>query len=160
MGNENVFQVGGVATGLGIEVCTAIAKASVTDDLHHCLGQFEVVNGELVCIPAVLVVTTVGVDGAEHTVVYGYCEFVLEGVARQSSVVHFDVHLEIFVQIVSLQEADNGFGVYIILVFCRFHRFRFNQEGTFEAAGTCIVAGDGQHLCEVLFLTLLVCIQQ
>ena len=43
--------------------------------------------------------------------------FVLEGVARQSSVVHFDVHLEIFVQIVSLQEADNGFGVYIILVF-------------------------------------------
>ena len=64
LGNENVFQVGGVATGLGIEVCTAIAKASVTDDLHHCLGQFEVVNGELVCIPAVLVVTTVGVDGA------------------------------------------------------------------------------------------------
>ena len=36
VGNENVFQVGGVATGLGIEVCTAIAKASVTDDLHHC----------------------------------------------------------------------------------------------------------------------------
>ena len=128
--------------------------------MHHCLSQFEVVNGELVCIPAVLVVTTVGVDGAEGAVHYRHPQLMLEGVARQSSVVHFDVHLEIFVQIVSLQEADNGFGVYIILVFCRFHRFRFNQEGTFEAAGTGIVASDGQHLCEVLFLTLLVCIQQ
>ena len=51
-------------TGLGVEVRTAVAKAAVADDLHHGLDKFVVVDGELVCIPSVLVVATVGIDGA------------------------------------------------------------------------------------------------
>ena len=80
--------------------------------------------------------------------------------ACQCGVVYFDVHFEIFVQSVSFQEADNGFCICIILVFGRFHRFRFDKECTFEATGTSIIAGDSQHLCQVFFFAFLICIQQ
>ena len=80
--------------------------------------------------------------------------------ACQCGVVHFDVHFEVFVQTVGFQEADNRFRVCVILMLGRFHRFRLNQERTFEAACTGIVACNGQHLCKVFFFTLLVGIQQ
>ena len=54
--------IGGVTTGLGIKVSTTVAQTIVADNLHHSLCQFVVVDRELVCIPAVLVVTTISVN--------------------------------------------------------------------------------------------------
>ena len=80
--------------------------------------------------------------------------------ASQSCVINLDVYFEIFIQTVSFQEADNSFSIYVILMFCRFHRFRLNQESTFEATSTCIVTSDSQHLRKVFFFTFLVSVQQ
>ena len=60
----------------------------------------------------------------------------------------------------SFQESDYCFCIYIILMFCRFHRFRLNQESTFETTGTSIITSDGQHFCQVFFFTFLICIQK
>ena len=83
-----------------------------------------------------------------------------ERMASQCSVVYLDVHFEIFFQTVSFEEADNRFRIYIVLMFGRFHRFRFDQERTFETTGTGIVASQRQHLCQVFFFSLLIRVQQ
>ena len=57
--NEDIFQVGRVTTGLGVEVCTTVAESTVADYLHHCLSQLVIVNRELVGIPSVLIITPV-----------------------------------------------------------------------------------------------------
>ena len=57
--------------------------------------------------------------------------------ACQCGVVHFDVHFEVFVQTMGLQEADNRFRVYVILMLGRVpSAFGSNQERTLEAACT------------------------
>ena len=160
MSDEDVFQVSRVTTSLRIEVCTTIAQTTTTDNLHHSLNQFIVVDRELVSIPSVLVVTTVGIDRTQHVVVYSYCQFVFKCVTSQSSVVYFDIYFEVFVQTVCFQEADNSFSIYVVLVLAWFHRFRFNQESTLETFATCIVTSQFQHLSQVFFFTFLVSVQQ
>ena len=64
MSDEDILQVSGVAAGFCIEICTAVAESTVTDNLHHGLSQFEIVNRELVGVPAVLSIATVGIDRA------------------------------------------------------------------------------------------------
>ena len=78
----------------------------------------------------------------------------------QRSMIHFDIHFEVLIQIMSFQEADDGFGVYIILMFGGFHRFGLDQECTGEAFAAGIVAGKGQHPCKVFLFTFLVRVQQ
>ena len=78
----------------------------------------------------------------------------------QSCMVYFNIHFEIFVEAMSFQEADYSFRIYIILVFSGLHRFRFDQESTFETTGTSIVTSDSQHLCQVFFFTFLICVQK
>ena len=102
MGDEYVLQIGGVATGFGVEVCTSVRKSTVTYDLHHGLCQFIVVDRELIGIPAILIVSTVGVDRTEHAVVYGYRQLVFECMAGQSSMIDLDVYLEILIQAICL----------------------------------------------------------
>ena len=60
----------------------------------------------------------------------------------------------------SFQEADHSFGIYIVLMFGRFHWFGFNQESTFKTTCTGIVTGYHQHLSEMFFFTFLIRIQQ
>ena len=128
--------------------------------MNHRLSQFEIVDWELVCIPSVLIITPVGIDRAEHTIVYCHCQFVFECMTGQGCVVHFNIHLEILFQAMSLQETDNCFGIHIVLVLGRFHRFRFNEESTGESLCTGIVTSDGQHLSQMFLFTLLVSIEQ
>ena len=160
MGDEDILQVGGVAARLGIEVRTAVLETTAADNLHHSLNEFEVVNGELVGIPSVLIVATVGVDGAQHTVVHGHGQFVFECMSSQSRVVHLDVHFEILVQPVCLQEADDGLRVHVILMLGGLHRLRLHKEGTLKATGTGIVAGHAQHRGQVFLLAFLVGVEQ
>ena len=84
----------------------------------------------------------------------------LEGVSGQGSVVHLDVHFEILVQPVCLQEADDGLRVHVILMLGRLHRLRFHEEGALETAGTSIVTGHAQHRGQVFLLTFLVGVEQ
>ena len=84
----------------------------------------------------------------------------LESVTCQSCVIHLDIYFEILIQTMSFQEADYSFRIYVILMFSRFHRFRFDQESTFETTGTGIVTSNRQHLCKVFFFTFLICVQK
>ncbi len=133
MGNEYVFEVGGVTASLGVEVCAAVAESAVAYNLHHGLGKLEVVDGELVGVPAVLIVAAVGVDAAEHAVVNSHGELVLECVACEGGVVYLDVYLKVVFKTVGFEEADDGFCVYVVLVLGGFHRLRLDKECAGEA---------------------------
>jgi hypothetical protein len=47
------------------------------------------------------------------------------------------------------QEPDNGLRIEIVLVFCWFHGFWFNQEGSFETLFASIVACHAQELAQM-----------
>ena len=159
MSDKDIFQISRVTTCLGIEVGTAITQTAVADNLHHGLGQFVIVDRELVCIPSVLIIATVSVNRSQHSVIYRNSQFMFKCMTSQRSMIHFNVHLEILVQPVSFQEPYHSFGIHIILMLSRLHRFGFNQEGTCKPFAPGIIAGDGQHLSQMFFLTLLICIQ-
>ena len=118
------------------------------------------VDRELIGIPSVLIVSAVGINGAQHAVVDRHCQFMLEGMSGQRSMVDFDVHLEILVQTVCLQKADNRFGIHVILVLGGFHRLGFNEEGTGKSFAAGIVACQGQHLCQMFLFALLVRVEK
>ncbi len=160
VGDEEVFGVGRVAARLGVEVRAAALETAAAHDDHHGLHHFIEVDGELVGVPAVLVVTAVGVDGAQHARVDGALQFVLEGVARQRRVVDLDVDLEILVQAMGAQEADDRLGVDVVLVLHGFHGLGFDQEVALEAFRAGIVAGHRQHPGHVFLFALHVGVEQ
>ena len=84
----------------------------------------------------------------------------LEGVAGKRGVVHLDVHLEVLVQAVCPEEADDGFCIDVVLVLCGLHRLRLDEESALEAFAAGIVAGHRQHRCHVFLFTLHVGVQQ
>ena len=47
--------------------------------------------------------------------------------------VHLDVHLEVLVKTMSLEESDYCLCVNIILVLCRLHRLRLDEECSSKA---------------------------
>ncbi len=98
VGDEKIFGVGRVAAGLSIEIRAAALQTASANDDHHRLHHFIEVDGELVGIPAILIVAAVGVDRAEHASIDGALQFVLERVTGQRGVVHLDVDLEILLQ--------------------------------------------------------------
>ena len=156
MSEEYVVEVGRIAASLGIEIGATCAETSVANDLHPSLYEFELIDRELVGIPAVLHITTIGIDRTEHTIVDSHCKFVFECVTGKSGMVNFDIHLEVLVKAVSAKEADDSFGIHIILMLAWFHWLRFDKECAVEALGTRVVASHAKHSCHVLFFTLLV----
>nr|GFD17553.1 hypothetical protein [Tanacetum cinerariifolium] len=74
----------------------------------------------------------------------GYLQLVLEGVARQRGVVHFQVQHEVILQAVLLEEANDGSGVEIVLVLGGLGRLGLDEELTRKALLAGIVAGDAQ----------------
>ncbi len=84
----------------------------------------------------------------------------LESVAGESGMVHLDVHLEVFVEIVGLEESDHGLRVDVILMLGGLHGLRLNEESALEPVGACIVTGHCEHTGEVFFLALLVGVEK
>ena len=78
----------------------------------------------------------------------------------QGGVIDFDIEFEIFVQSVITQEPDNRFGIEIVLVLGRFHRFGFDEEGSLETFGTGIITRFGKHHGQVFLFAFHVGIQQ
>ena len=74
--DKDVLGVGAVAAQLGIKVGTTVLEAAATHNLQHSIGEFITVDGELVSIPTVLVVTAVSIDAAQHVVIHSNCQLV------------------------------------------------------------------------------------
>ena len=160
VGVEDVFQVGGVAAGLGVEVDAAALEATGFEDDEHGFGQLGDVGGELVRIPTVLVISAVGVDGAEEAVGGGNGQLVLEGVLGQGGVVDLDVELEVVHQVVLAQEPGYGGGVEVVLVLAGLEGLRLDEEGAGEALLAGVVAAHRQELGQVVHLAAEVGIEQ
>ena len=84
----------------------------------------------------------------------------LEGVSRECGVVHLDIHLEVLVQSVRLEESDDRLRVHVVLVLGGFHGLGLDEEGASESLGAGIVACLGKHHGQVFLLAFLVSIEQ
>ena len=74
--------------------------------------------------------------------------------------VHFDINGKILVETIMAQEADNRFRIHVILMFCRFHRFRLYQESTFEPVLAGIITCHRQHHGKMFLFAFHVGVQQ
>ena len=74
--------------------------------------------------------------------------------AGEGCVIDFDVHLEVLVQSVCAEEADDGFGIDVVLMLGGLHGLGLNEEGSLESLAAGIVAGGFQHVCKMVFLPL------
>ena len=111
MGNENILRISRIAARLSVEIRAPRAQTAVANNLHHRLSQFIIVDRELVCVPAVLIVTAIGVDRTKHPVIHSHSQLMLKRVTRQRSMIHLDIHLEILLKAVRLKETDHRLGV-------------------------------------------------
>ena len=59
---EDVLKVSGAPSGLCVEVRASAHVAASAQDYNHGLDEFIDVGRELVCVPSVLVVASVGID--------------------------------------------------------------------------------------------------
>ena len=96
--DQQVLRVERLAAQLGVEIGAAGREAAGLQ--HLVVGQrhFRHVVGELVGVPAGLVVVAVHVDRAEDAERVGQRQFVLEGMAGQDRVALLDVDLDLVLQ--------------------------------------------------------------
>ena len=160
VGVEEVEGVEGAATALGVEVEAAAAEAAVLEDDEHGLGGGVDVHGELVGVPAEEGVARVGVNAAELAVRGGDGELVLKGVAGEGGVIGFDVELEVFVEAVGFEEADDGGAVEVVLVLGGFLGLGLDEELAFEADLFLVFDGEAQEGCELLLFLLEACVEE
>src|SRR4051812_2035413 len=95
---EDIFQVSRITACFRIEVHTTAAESTCFQDYQHSFYHIVQVHRELIGIPAVLLVTTVCIDTTQEAIVGSYLQLVLEGMASQRCVVHFDVQFKVFIQ--------------------------------------------------------------
>src|SRR5690606_31034329 len=136
---ENVCQVGRISSGLRVEVDSASPEPSGLQDHQHCFGKLIEIIGELVGIPAILVVAAVGVDASQQPGISSHLQFVLEGMLRQRGVIHLDVQLEIVEEIEFSEKRDHGSSVKVILMLGGFHRLGLDKESSLEAIAATVV---------------------
>src|SRR5690554_2185239 len=65
--NKDIFQIGRVSAGFGIEVNTSCFEATSFQNHQHSLYSLIDIDGELVGIPTILVITAVGIDRAKQS---------------------------------------------------------------------------------------------
>ena len=98
MGMQQVVRVDRLAADLGVEVEAAGGEAAGLQDLVAGQRHLRDVHGELVGVPAGLIVVAVDVDRAEDAERGGERELVLEGVAGEDGVVLLDVDLDLLLE--------------------------------------------------------------
>ena len=84
----------------------------------------------------------------------------VERVPRKRGVIHLDIDLEILIEAVMAQETDHRLGIVIVLVLGRLHRFRLDQEGSFETVFTGVIARHREHHRQMVLLAFHVGIEQ
>ena len=133
MGRDQIDRVKRLPPQLGVEVGAAGGEPACFEHLVIGQGDFRYVVGELVRVPAGLVVVAVHVDGTENPQRGRQRQFMFERMARKDRVALFDVHLNLTLQPELLEETVNGGDIEIILVFGGLLRLRLHQNGAFEA---------------------------
>src|SRR5262249_54429284 len=106
-GNVGVKQVNRLeafAAHLGIKVQSARLESAHLEDREHDLRSQVDVGGELIGIPPHQLIARVRIDGPERSCRGRYFQFVLHGMASESSMVGLDVELEMVEQVVFTQE--------------------------------------------------------
>ena len=154
MCEEDIVEVGRVATCFRVEVRTASLETTCLKHNHPSLCQFIQINRELVGIPTVLIIASVGIDTAEHTRIGSRLQLMFECMTGQRSMISLDIQCKVLIQTVVAEETDNRFGIHVVLMFSRLHRLRFDKEHTFETILTAVIASHSQHHSEVFLLTL------
>src|SRR5690554_7292661 len=122
--NKDIFQVGRVSAGFGIEVNTSGFEATSFQNHQHSLYSLIDIDGELVGIPTILVITAVGIDRAKQSGIGSHLQFMLEGMVGQSRMVHLNVDGKVFIQTPLTQEANYRGCIKIILMLSRLCRDR------------------------------------
>ena len=119
---------------------------------HLVVGQRHLrhVVGELVGVPARLVVVAVHVDRAEDAERIGQRQFVLEGMAGQDRVALLDVDLDLLLQPEALEEAVDGRDVVVVLVLGRLLRLRLDQDRALEADPVLVVDDQAEEAAGLL----------
>ncbi len=160
MTDEQVCRVQRLTAQLRVEVGAAVLEAASIK--HVVIGQrhFRHVVGELVGIPAGLVVVAVHVDGAENAEGVGHGQLVFEGMAGQNGVALFDIDLHFLVQPVLLQEGVDGGDVVIILMLGGFLRLRLDQDRAFETDLVFVFHHQIEETTELIQLALHIGVQQ
>ena len=133
VGVEQVDPVQGAAPDLGVEVEPARAQPALAEHHQHALGREQRVGGELVGVPAQEQVAHVGVDAAQPAVRRGHGQVVLKGVPGQGGVVGLDVELEVVLQAVGLEKAQDRGRVKVVLVLGRLLGLGLDQKLAGEA---------------------------
>src|ERR1035438_3366487 len=132
MGMDQVVRIDRLTPDLGVEIETARRETAALQHLMKYQRKLRYVHRELVSIPAEQIVAAVDVERAEDAERLGEHDLVVERMARQDGVVLLDVELDVFQQVVALQEAVAGGDVEIILVLGRLFRLRLDQDRSVE----------------------------
>ena len=147
-----VEQIGGVdrlAAYFGIEIEPASREPARTENFQHRQCQFFNRIGELVGVPAVLVIAPVGIDGSKDAKGARHGDLVLERVASERRVVGLDIDLDLVFQTKAPEEAIDCLRVEIILVLGRFVRFGLDQNRAGKADPVLVIDHQLQKSAEV-----------
>src|SRR5690606_27671658 len=98
MSVEQVLRIERLAPEPGVEIGAAGDEAAAKQDLVISQRHLGGAVGELVGVPARLVVVAVHVDGAENAERVGKRKFMLEGVAGKYGVTLLDIDLHLLFQ--------------------------------------------------------------
>ena len=158
--DQEIGRIDRLPAHLGVEVEAARRDAAVLQDEIQRRDEFGRVVGELVGVPARLVVVAVGVDRAEQAERGGERDLVLERMVGQHRVADLDVELDLVLEAELAQEAGDGRDVEIVLVLGRLLRLRLDQDHALEADLVLVVDDQRQEPAELLELALQVGVEQ
>ena len=160
MAEQQIARIDRLAAHLRIEVEAARREAALLEDeieRRHELGR---VVGELVGVPAGLIVVAVGVDGTEHPERRRERDLMLEGMVRQHRMADFDIELDLALEAEALQEAEHGRDVEVVLMLGRLLRLGLDQDHALEADLVLVVDDQRQKAPELLLLATQVGVEQ
>src|SRR5690625_2180211 len=132
MRDKEILRIGGVSSDFCIKVKSAWFNSAMIQYNHHGFDRIIEIGGEIIGIPSILMISSVGIDAAQMSRFGGYHQIVCERVVGQCGVVGFDIEFEIIQQILLSEKSENGGRVKVILMFGRRHVLWLDDEISFE----------------------------
>src|SRR5690625_2168417 len=117
MRDKEILRIGGVSSDFCIKVKSAWFNSAMIQYNHHGFDRIIEIGGEIIGIPSILMISSVGIDAAQMSRFGGYHQIVCERVAGQCGVVGFDIEFEIIQQILLSENSENGGDVKSNLLF-------------------------------------------
>ena len=160
MTDQQVLRIERLAPQLGVEIGAAGLEAAAGQ--HLVIGERHLrhVVGELVGVPARLVVVAVHVDRTEDPERIGQRQLVLEGVAGKDRVALLDIDLHFLLQPVAPEKAVDGGDVVVVLVLGRLLRLRLDQDRALEADAVLVVDDHAEEASGLVHLAAEIGVEQ